>query len=150
MWTAPVPILDDEDEAELIARFVEYSARYPNETPFAITEYVFRYLRDPAARANQAAMVWSNDLEIRERIRIARDNGGTEPKVLTEEQKMLAKCDAEANNQDNSATVRYKYFELACKMRGLIKENAEAGKGDDKARSFPTFVFAQYPDEHAA
>jgi hypothetical protein len=86
MWDTPVPIFEDEDEDELIARFVELSARYPNREPFEICGVIFKNLRDPGMRANQAAMVWSKDLDILERIRQARLNGFDENAITSKEQ----------------------------------------------------------------
>jgi len=146
MWTQAVVFFDDENEAELIARFVELSARYPQETAFTIASYVFRNLRDPEARANQAAMLWSNDLDIRERIRVAERNGGTEPEVIDEDEAYYREVLAEARDPANSAAVRYKYHELAAKLKGRIKEPADAGNGQAVTRQLPTFVFAAYPD----
>jgi hypothetical protein len=146
MWSAAVPFFDDENEAELKRQFVEFSARYPDQTIFSITQYIFRSLRDPEARANQAALVWSNDLEIKERIRKAKMNGGAEPESIDDDEAYYREVLAEARNPENSAAVRYKYHELAAKLKGRIKEPADAGKSDDSKRALPTFVFAQYPD----
>lgn len=152
MWTTPVPILDDEDEAELIARFVEYSARYPTYPVFEIAQHVFRGLRDPEARANQAALVWGNSLEVKERIRKAKLNGGSEPEAYTKE-KWQNEVLAVARDDELTATQRKSKIDglnLYAQGMGWLARPAEANKAEEKPRSFPTFVFAQYPDEHAA
>ncbi len=148
MWNTPVIIFDDEDESKLQQQFVELSARWPEYPNFDIAQEVFKGLRDPEARANQAALVWGNSLAIKERIRKARDNGGSEPAEMTEEEKYIRKCEAEANNPDNTGPVRFKWFELAAKMRGLIKENSEAGK-EDTTTALPIIRYSRRSDATA-
>ncbi|CAB4131761.1 hypothetical protein UFOVP131_32 [uncultured Caudovirales phage] len=152
MWNAPVPIFDDEDEAELINSFVEYSARYPTYPTFEIAQYVFRNQRDPEMRANQAALVWGNSLDIKERIRRAKQNGGVEPEEYTKE-KWQAEVLAIARDDELSAVQRKSKIDglnLYAQGMGWLAKPADAGKDDNRAPQMPTFVFAQYPDQNAA
>lgn len=77
-WGEPPLIYDEEDEAALKARFVELSALHPNRTPEEIGRFIFKDLRDPGFRGEDAGMKWSRELDIIERIRLARLNGGRE------------------------------------------------------------------------
>jgi len=146
MWTAPVTILDDEDEGELLSRFVELSAAYPAYTPFDIAQEVFRGKENAELRANQAGLIWGNKLEIKERIRKARLNGGTEPEEISEEEASYRKAMAMFNDENVPWTVRYKFFELAQKIKGFIKDTAEPGKDSSNRRNFPVIAFKEYQD----
>lgn len=83
-WDAPVPIFEDEDENALISKFVELmAAHYPNYTIFEIADEVFKGLRDPGMRSQQAALIWFKEINIKERIKAAKRNGNKEFKELT-------------------------------------------------------------------
>jgi len=89
MWNTAPLIFEDEDEEKLLADFVKYSAIHKDRDPFEIAAYVFRNQRDPELRAQQAAMIWAKDIDVAERIRLARLNGGAEGSVIpTKEQRM--------------------------------------------------------------
>ena len=152
MWETPVPIFEDEDEAELITRFVELSARYPDREPFEITGHIFKNLREPTLRAGQAAMVWSKDLDIIERIRHAKLNGGSEPNPIDTKEAKLRKLEAIYNNEDNNLRERLKALELHAEMQGEIKKPAESGdKENDKPRVPIVMNFGIDPrSQHAA
>lgn len=86
MFGNPVVFFSDESEPAIIAEFVRFSALYPKHTAYDVAFHVFRNLREPESRATQAALLWSRDLAILERIRLARANGGNEPTPLTVEE----------------------------------------------------------------
>ena len=134
MWDTPVPIFEDENEDELITRFVELSARYNDYSAFEICGVVFKGLKEPDLRANQAAMVWSKSLEIKERIRQARLNGGEEPNPLDSKEAKLRKLEAIYNNEENSLRERIKAIELHAEIQGEIKKPSDSGDDKEKAR----------------
>jgi len=149
MWESPVPIFDDEDEAELIARFVELSARYPDHSPFEVTGVVFKHLRDPIMRSNQAAQIWSHDLDIIERIRQARLNGGEEVKPPETKLQKLAKLEAMYNDEKTPVRERLKAIELHARMQNEIDDDTGSDDGSGKRR-LPVFNFAIHPGVVAA
>lgn len=130
MWDTPVPIFEDEDEDQLINEFVRLSALYPKYEPFQITQVVFKDLRDPIMRANQAAMVWSKDLEILERIRQARLDGPPDGVLIQSkeqwERKMLALLDDQTLNAQEKK-VRREILDSIAKVKGWAE-----GDEDDK------------------
>ena len=152
MWDTPVPIFEDEDEAALISQFVELSARYPDREPFEITGHIFKKLREPTLRSGQAAMIWSKDLDIIERIRHARLNGGSEPNPIDDKDTKLRKLEAIYNNEEVAVSARLKALELHAEMQGEIKKPAESGdENKDKARVPIVMNFGIDPrSQHAA
>ena len=131
MWDAPVPIFEDEDEEALISQFVALSARYPKREPMEICGVIFRDLRDPYPRANQAAMKWGSDLAIRVRIDDAILNGGAEPNPVDTKEQKLRKLEAIYNDMDVKPADRIKALELHAKISGEIdgEKDDEAGLG---------------------
>jgi hypothetical protein len=128
MWDTPVPIFDDEDEDEFISRFVELSAQYGDKFPApAITWEIFKNRRDPEMRSNQAAMVWSRDLSILERIRVAKLNGGVEPKPVDTREQKLRKLEAIYNNEEMPVRERIKAIELHAKITGELDDGDDDG-----------------------
>lgn len=89
-WEAsPILFEDEPSEDELLARFVKYSALYPKVDPQQIGDFVFQGLRDPFLRSSQAVALWLSRLDVRERIRVAKLNGGENVKALpTKEERM--------------------------------------------------------------
>lgn len=147
MWTAPVPIFEDEDEAELIASFVKMSALYPTYSAYEITRHIFKDMRDPELRASQAALQWSNDLEILERIRQARLNGGAETLALTKElleQRILTTVEDTTIGYQEKKT-RIEGYMAVAELNGW-KIKAIEKKTEDKTRRFPQIVHAIYAD----
>lgn len=150
MWdtvSTPVPIFEDEDEAELIKAFVELSARYPNYPAFAIAQHIFKDLRDPVLRANQAALQWSEDLAIKERIRQAKLNGNREPEVLTKEA-LQAKIFATIEDETigySEKKVRIEGYMAIAELHGW-KVKAVEKRNEDVTRRFPVVRMSVYPD----
>lgn len=132
MWETPVPIFEDEDEDELIARFVELSALYPKYSPFEVAGVVFKKLRDPQ-RAAQAAMIWSQDLDIKVRIDQAKLNGPANGELIASkeqwERKMLALLeDTTIGAQEKK--VRLEVYNSIAKAKGwLDNPDDETGLG---------------------
>ncbi len=112
MWDTPVPIFEDEDEGQLVNEFVRLSALYEDKgyEPYQIAQVVFEGLRDPIMRANQAAMVWSKDLAILERIRQAKLVGPADKEIIQSkeewERRMLAVIeDSKLTSQEKKARI---------------------------------------------
>lgn len=149
MWSAPVPMFEEDNEAELIASFVRMSALYPAYSAYEICRHIFKDLRDPELRSNQAALQWSKDLEILERIRQARLNGGTEvssqlsKEVL--EQRILATIeDTTIGYQEKKA--RIEGYMAVAELNGW-KIKAIEKKTQDETRRFPQIIHAVYADQ---
>lgn len=153
MWqdlAAPVPIFEDEDEQALIGEFVKLSARYPDRNPYEICEHIFKNLRDPWLRSQQAALQWSKDLEILERIRQAKINGGTEaansdPKKAWQAEVYAVINDERIGPQEKKA--RLDGLKLIGESNSWVTKSVQK-QVDDKRRHFPQVVFALSP--HAA
>ena len=146
MWSAPVPIFEEEDEAELIARFVEFSARYPKYSAYEICKHIFKDLRDPDLRAGQAAAQWSIDLEILERINQAKLNGGAEPKPLDTKEEKLKKLEAIYNDPEVAMKERLAAMRLHAEIQGEIVKAIDKKTENKDVRRFPRIVHAVYDD----
>jgi len=137
MWETPVPIFEDEDEDELIAKFVDLSARYKDRDAYEITAYIFKNLREPT-RALQAATIWSSDLGIKERIEAIRRQGFDTTPIDSKETK-LRKLEAIYNNEDIAARDRLKALELHAQIQGEIKK-----PGDEEDADKPRTVVLKF------
>lgn len=144
MWNVAPVIFEDEDEERLIADFVTYSARYPERDPFEIAAYVFRNQRDNELRANQAAMIWSKDLPILERIRTARLNGGAEPSAVESKESKLKKLEAIYNDDGIKTADRLKAMELHAQIQGEIVKAVDKKVTNTRPRR--QIIFAQAND----
>lgn len=150
MWNtlaAPVPIFEDEDEQALIGLFVQYSARYPDRNPYEICAHIFKDLRDPFPRSDQAASQWSKDLEILERIRQAKINGGTEqvesdPKKAWQAEVYAIINDPNLGPQEKKA--RLDGMKLIGESNAWVTKSVDK-TSTDKTRHFPQVVFALHP-----
>jgi hypothetical protein len=147
MWSEPVPFFEDEDEEAIISNFVEMVARYPNYSVLDITRHIFKDLREPELRAGQAALAWSKDLGIKERIRLAKLNGGKEAEQLTKEalqQRIISTIEDETiSYQEKKARIEG-YMAIA-EINGW-KIKAIEKKTEDKTRRFPQIVHSIYAD----
>lgn len=146
MWNDAPLIFEDEDEAKLLADFVTFSARYPDRNPFEIAAYVFRNQRDPELRAQQAAMIWIKDLEVLERIRLAKLNGGAEALTSVESKEVkLRKLEAIYNDATIAAKDRIKAMELHAQIQGeivkAVDKNVTTGRRQPRQ-----VIYAQYDD----
>lgn len=148
MWADKPLILEDEDEAALIASFVELSARYPDRDSFEIAAHVFRNLFDPLLRSQQAALCWSRDLDIQERIRKAKSNGNVEEEYTKEKwhaETLAIVRDERLGPQAKKATLDG--LRLIGEANGWIIKAIDKKITDGTKRELPRFVIAQYPDE---
>lgn len=145
MWNMPVLLFDDEDEEALKAEFIRLSALYPLYQPGEIAQAVFRGLRDPILRSQQAADAWAADLEVKERIRLARLNGGVEPKPVASKEEQLVKLQALADDESKPLKERLTAHRLIAEMQGYVVKAVE--QRDKTAKRLPTIVYAQYAGE---
>lgn len=146
MWTAPVPIFEEEDEESLIANFVKMSALYPKYSAFEICQHIFKDLREPDLRANQAALQWSKDLTILERIRQARLNGGDEPAPVDSKEAKLKKLEAIYNDNEVGMKDRLAAMRLHAEMSGEIVKAIDKKVDDGRRAHFPQVVQGIYAD----
>lgn len=145
MWTTKPVIFEDEDEESLKADFIRLCAIYPNQDIFEIAAYVFRNQRDSEMRAQQAAMIWNKDIEVLERIRKAKLNGGEEPNPIDSKEDKLRKLQAFYDDDANKLADRIKAMELHAQIQGEIVKAID--KKVDNQRKVPRqIVFAQYAD----
>jgi hypothetical protein len=144
-WETPVPIFEDEDEDALISEFVRLSAQYDHiYSPQQIAVEVFKNLRDPTMRANQAATVWSSKLEIAERIRKAKQSKDDEDLIQSKEQwekHMLALLDDPAIGTQEKK-VRMEIYNSIAKSRGWLEDDS---KNNGKRNMMPQFIFGIDP-----
>lgn len=147
MWNVAPVIFEDEDEEALKADFIRLCALYPQQGTFEIAAYVFRNQRDPEMRAQQAAMIWAKDLDIQERIRQARLNGGAEASPIDTKEEKLRKLEAIYDDENVKMTDRLKAMELHAQIQGEIVKAVDKKVTDIGKRSPRQIVFAQYPDD---
>lgn len=145
MWNVAPLIFEDEDEAKLVADFVTFSARYPERDPFEIAAYVFRNQRDPELRAQQAAMIWLKDLEITERIRLAKLNGGAEASPVPDKAARLAMLQKIFEDDSLKAKERIDAARLIAEMSGDIVKAVDKNISHNK-RQPRQIIFAKYDD----
>ena len=149
--TAQIIIYENEDEDELINKFVELSARYPEYTAFDIAAEVFKGLVDPWSRANAAAQVWANSLEIRERIRTYDRRGAkTTPSLTFEEwQAEVLAVTRDENLGTQAKKVMLDGLRLVGESNAWIKKAIEK-KTEDVTKRLPNFLIKRYEDEQPA
>lgn len=145
MWNAKPAIFEDEDEEKLKADFIRLCALYPQQDYFEIAAYVFRNQRDPELRSQQAGMIWHKDIEVQERIRLAKLNGGEEPSPIDSKEDKLRKLQAFYDNEENKIADRIKAMELHAQIQGEIIKAVDK-KVDHTKRPPRQIVFAQYAD----
>jgi hypothetical protein len=148
MWNQPVAIFEDEDEDALKSEFIRLTALHPSRTPDEIAGYVFRKQRDPGLRSAQAAMVWLKDIDVLERIRQARLNGGVEAPGIHSLEDKLRKLQVLYEDESQALKDRLNAMRLHAEMSGQIVKAIDAKvSSTDKVKPFPTFVIAQYADD---
>lgn len=125
MWNSAVTIFDGEDEGALLSRFVELSACHTKENPIEICRYIFKDLVDPELRAGQAAIIWSNDLEVKERIRLYKLNAGDRDKEIATKQQKLKVLESIFNDDSCAAKDRISAIQLHASIQGEIKKAIE-------------------------
>lgn len=149
MWATKPIIFEDEDEEALKSEFVRLSALYPNRDKFEIASYLFRNQVDPELRSQQAAMIWAQDLDILERIRLTQLNGGKEPEAWTKEriQKRIQATIEDETINYHEKKVRIEGYMALAQTEGLVVKSVE--KKVDKNVNGPArqIVFMQRRDE---
>jgi hypothetical protein len=146
MWSAPILLFDGEDEEALKAEFIRLSAIYQAYSPGEIAEVVFKNLPDPILRSHQAASVWMADLEVKERIRQAKLNGGIEPRPILSKEQQIAQLQALADDDKTPIREKLAAHRLIAEMQGFVVKAVEKTV-DDKRRRFPQVVLAQYAEQ---
>lgn len=145
MWNNGPTILEGEDELALRDEFARLCAKYPTQCPFEIGEYVFRNLKDPGLRGQQAAMFWIKDIEVKELI--ARYKSGQvegEPIPSKDQAALLAWSlanDPAADKKDRIAALN-----LFGQLNGMIVKSVEKKVDDVTRRRPPTILVARYAD----
>ena len=150
MWNNTPVIFEDEDEAELKARFIDLWVRYPNEHIFTIASHVFKLQKDPETRSQQAALIWSKDLEVKEAVRQARLNGDEDQTELTKEslqRKLIATTEDESLDYREKKVMIEGYLAIA-EINGW-KIKAIDKKTTTKRVKRPITI-ARYPNEEEA
>lgn len=153
--TAQLIIYENESEDELLNEFIRLSALYPEYSPYDIAAEVFKGKVDPWARSMQAAQVWSNSLEVRERIRLAKANRNS----ATSKSNTIVSYEelqAEILNVTRDMTIPYQEkkvilegLRLLAETNGWIKKAIEK-KTEDVTRRIPNFLIKRYEDEQPA
>jgi len=144
MWNVAPVIFEDEDEEKLKADFIVLCARYPETEPFEIVAYVFRNQRDPELRAQQAAMIWLKDLDVKERIRQAKLNGGNDKTSVETKEEKLRKLEAIYNDDTLKTSDRLKAMELHAQIQGEIVKAVDKQVTNSRPRR--QIIFAQSND----
>lgn len=145
----PLIFFEDEDEEAVKSAFVEAWARYPTYSPFEIAAYIFKNMRDPVSRGNQAAMEWSTDLEVKERVRKARENGGSEPVPVDPKvawQNEIQSVYRDDNMPSQEKKVRLEGLKLFGESNGWIIKAIDK-KTEDLTRHWPQVMIAQYAEQ---
>lgn len=146
MWNVAPVIFEDEDEEALKADFIRLRALYPNQDQFEIARYVFRKQVDPELRSQQAAMIWSKDLEVMERIRVASLNGGEEPRAIPTKEQRLQQLQAIFEDSETAVKDKVAVARLIAEIQGEIVKAVDK-RITDTGRKVPRqIVFAQYDD----
>ncbi len=146
MWETKPVIFEDEDEEKLLADFVRLCALYPDQNYLEIASYVFRNQRDPELRAAQAGMIWHKDVGVKERIRLAKLNGGKEAAPIPDKAARLQMLQTIFEDEGQSAKDRLAAARLISEIEGEIIKAIDKRIDDKRTANLPTFVIAQYAD----
>lgn len=146
MWSAAPTILEGEDEEALKSRFIQLVASYPSHNPYEIAEHVFKDLRDPGLRSQQAAMIWLKDVEVLERIRLYRLNGGDEVRPVKSKEQLILELEVIAENDKTPIKERIAAYAQIARMQGYEIKAVEMTTNDKTERKLPQFTFARYDD----
>lgn len=145
MWKNGPTILEGEDELALRDEFAKLVAKYPNQDPFEIGEYVFRDLKDPGLRGQQAAMFWIKDIEVKELISNYRSGQSGSEAIPSKDQAALLAwslaSDPAADKKDRIAALN-----LFGQLNGMIVKSVEKKIDDTGRRRPPTILVSRYAD----
>lgn len=143
----PITFFEGEDPEALKTAFVDLCAKHKDHfSAYEVAKYVFKDLKEPEIRALQAAKVWSEDLEVKERIRVAillgSDSPETNPAVL--KRRLLAIADDPKEN----AKDRIEAIRTIAQMQGDIVKPVELRATDGKGGGgLPVFNIVTYADK---
>jgi hypothetical protein len=144
MWSVKPTILEGEDELALRDKFAQLVAKYPAQDPFQIGEYVFRELKDPGLRGQQAAMIWIKDPEVLELISKYKTGGAV--KDLPTKDDLTRAAWAIANDLTADRKDRIAAINLAGQLNGMIVKSVEKKVDDVRRRQPPVIMVARYAD----
>ena len=149
--TAPQLIIyENEDEDELLNEFIRLSALYPEYPPYEVASTVFAGKVEAWSRSMQAAQVWSNSIEIRERIRLAKANrNNPNGNTYTNKEEYLKAVhsltfDDSIGYQEKK--VRLDGMKLLGEANGWIIKTVDK-KTENVNRKLPNFIIKKYDDE---
>lgn len=144
MWSEQATFYEGEDEAALRDEFARLVAKYPQQDPYQIAHHVFKKLKDPFSRSQQACMNWMADVEVLELI--TRYRRGEGDGVATKEEAFKLAW-AIANGTVAATKEQVAALKLFGEMQGLIVKQIDKVV-DDKTtkRAAPQIVFARYAD----
>jgi hypothetical protein len=111
---------------------------------------VFKLQKDPETRSQQAALIWSKDLEVKEAVRQARLNGDEDQTELTKEslqRKLIATTEDESLDYREKKVMIEGYLAIA-EINGW-KIKAIDKKTTTKRVKRPITI-ARYPNEEEA
>lgn len=144
MWSVAPAIFDDEDEDKLKADFIRLCALYPNQDILEISSYVFRNQRDPSLRSEQAATIWLKDLDVLERIRIAKLNGGAEPSPIPTKEARMRQLQKLFEDVNTPAREKIAAARLIAEMNSEITKAVEKKITNERPKR--QIIFAQAND----
>lgn len=145
MWNGGIIIFEGEDEEALKSDFIRLCALHPKQDIFTIALYVFKGLPDITMRSQQAALVWSNDIEVQERIRQARLGASDAPQLLTKEQR-IARLQAIADDEGIAAKDRIAAHALIAELNGERIKSVDK-KVERVKQALPQVIMTQYTDD---
>lgn len=135
-----------EDAEAIKTRFVEVWAHHKNNSPYEIAQYVFRDLKEPTLRAGQAAQIWGNDIELKERVRLLILKGPPVPDASQNE--LLRRTLGVSDDPCTSPKDKIAAIRLAAELQGFIKKSVETkitGSSDNGGTDFLAALAARLP-----
>ncbi len=148
-WSDGLVFLEGEDPVALKLRYIEMRARYPEESTFGIAQYVFKDCVDPTLRANQAALIWEQDLQVREDIREKKRRLDNPSLEMTKDQwdmeVLKTALDPHMDYRDKKA--KTDALALYAKGKPWLTAPTDAKPKDDEKQARPKqFVIKRYDD----
>ena len=142
----PFELYEDESIEEMVAEFVRIMAKYKRSySAFDVAKQVFRTRKEPL-RFLQAAQLWQDDLDIKERVDEIMLRGNIASQVDTKEDKLRVLKqiyeDGRVDAKDRIAAIR-----TSAELCGEVIKHVEKKIEDNRPPTIPTFVIKKYQDE---